>query len=69
MAGTNNNPLGIFPEGTATNGVNLLPFKKGAFISLTPIKPVIIKFTGPYFSPNYDSVDFLPNIILCFCQW
>jgi 1-acyl-sn-glycerol-3-phosphate acyltransferase len=33
----------IFPEGTATNNVYLTKFKKGAFLSLLPLKPIIIK--------------------------
>ena len=32
----------IFPEGTTTNGKYLANFKKGCFISLLPIKPLIV---------------------------
>ena len=35
-----NSTLAIFPEGTTTNGNYCLKFKKGAFYSLLPIKPV-----------------------------
>jgi hypothetical protein len=35
-------PLLIFPEGTVTSGKHILKFKKGAFHSLLPIKPLII---------------------------
>lgn len=35
-------PLDIFPEGTTTNGRYILKFKRGAFYSLLPIKPLII---------------------------
>ena len=35
-------PLILFPEGTCTCGRDILKFKKGAFYSLLPIKPVII---------------------------
>lgn len=36
-------PLTIFPEGTVTTGKHLLKFKKGAFASLLPLKPIMIK--------------------------
>lgn len=35
-------PFMIFPEGTTSSGRHLLTFKRGAFISLLPIKPNII---------------------------
>ena len=35
-------PFMIFPEGTTSSGRHLLAFKRGAFISLLPIKPNII---------------------------
>ena len=36
------NPITIFPEGVNTCGRNIMKFKKGAFYSLLPIKPVMI---------------------------
>lgn len=35
-------PFMIFPEGTTTSGRHLLPFKKGAFCSLLPVKATFI---------------------------
>lgn len=35
--GWSNRPVGIFPEGTCTNGKVLLPFKLGAFLNLLPV--------------------------------
>ncbi len=35
----------IFPEGTVTSGNHILRFRRGAFSSLLPIKPIIIKTT------------------------
>ncbi|KAL6631933.1 hypothetical protein U3516DRAFT_838967 [Neocallimastix sp. 'constans'] len=32
----------VFPEGTTTNGKYLATFKKGTFISLLPLKPLIV---------------------------
>ena len=47
--GKNYYKLVIFPEGTSTNNRYLTKFKKGAFYSLLPLKPMIIKisFDGP----------------------
>lgn len=42
--GKNYAPLALFPEGTTTNGRYLLKFKKGAFYSLLPVKPTLIKY-------------------------
>lgn len=32
----------LFPEGTTTSGKFLLKFKKGAFFTLLPVKPVVV---------------------------
>ena len=39
-------PLIIYPEGGTTNGTSLLKFKRGAFMGLTSIKPVIFKYSS-----------------------
>ena len=54
----------IFPECTTTNGRALLPFKKGAFNSLLPVKPCFAKFDHGIVSPTYDVISFWPLIIL-----
>lgn len=41
-------PLLIFPEGTTTNGDSILDFKKGAFVSGKPVRPVLIVYTGEF---------------------
>merc|ERR1719433_1453745 len=41
-------PLLMFPEGTTTNGEELMDFKKGAFVSGAPVRPVIIVYTGQF---------------------
>ena len=33
--------LCIYPEGTSTNGTHLIKFKRGAFMSCLPIKPIV----------------------------
>ena len=37
-------PMLLFPEGTTTNGMFLLPFKSGAFLAGCPLQPVILQY-------------------------
>ncbi len=55
--GTMFNPSVIFPEGTCSNNTSLLPFRKGAFLSLKTIMPLTIKYRWTEFQPCVDSVD------------
>ena len=64
LEGKSNKILGIFPEGTTTNNTALLSFKQGAFISLTPVKPLVFLIKSKYISPTYDCVGFLELFIL-----
>lgn len=41
-------PLLIFPEGTTTNGEGLVDFKRGAFVSGVPVRPVVTVYTGQF---------------------
>lgn len=41
MSGENLTALSIYPEGTITNGSHLIKFKRGAFMSLLPLKPFV----------------------------
>ena len=43
---TRNSPILVFPEGTQSNGKQLLPFKRGAFESLRAVIPIIPSFKG-----------------------
>jgi 1-acyl-sn-glycerol-3-phosphate acyltransferase len=61
--------LGIFPEGTTTNGQVLLKFKPGAFMSKTPVKAYLFKVSSKYVRPTYDCVGFGELLTLLFCQW
>lgn len=69
MAGEDVDHVGIFPEGTVSNGKCLLPFKSGIFHSELPVLPVYCKFQGKYFDATYDSIEIWEAIILHFCQW
>ena len=39
--GTNQTNLSIYPEGTISNGTHLIKFKRGAFMTLLPLKPMV----------------------------
>jgi len=41
-------PLLIFPEGTTTNGREIIPFRKGAFEPGVPVRPVLIVYNGQW---------------------
>ena len=41
LDGTNLTNLSIYPEGTITNGTHLIKFKRGAFMTLLPLKPMV----------------------------
>jgi len=49
--------LVIFPEGTTSNGKQLLSFKKGAFVPLQPVLPILYSFPNSgSFIPTYESI-------------
>merc|ERR1711972_949431 len=48
MGAPGQRPMLIFPEGTTTNGEDLLDFRKGAFVSGMPVRPAIIVYTGQF---------------------
>lgn len=62
-------PLIIFPEGTTTNGNDIIPFKLGAFESLTPITPVVLSYTYSAYSPAFDIIPFWVLICLLLCNY
>lgn len=46
-------PLSIFPEGTITNGRQLVQFKAGAFFSGEPVLPVIITYPWRFYDMSW----------------
>ena len=46
--------LHIFPEGATTNNSHLIPFKKGVFSALLPVRPIVVKYSSSYFNPAHD---------------
>ncbi|XP_043713186.1 lysophospholipid acyltransferase LPEAT1-like isoform X2 [Telopea speciosissima] len=59
----------LFPEGTTTNGDFLLRFKTGAFLSKSPVLPVILRYPYKRCSPAWDSISGLRHVILLLCQF
>lgn len=58
------NPICIFPEGTTSNGENLLSFKRGAFQSMRTIQPCYTRHSYCHISPSYDSISIQYQLIL-----
>lgn len=57
----------IFPEGTTTSGRHLIKFKRGAFDSLLPIKPYIIKSNNKIFDTSTGSTDLGVHFVIFLC--
>jgi 1-acyl-sn-glycerol-3-phosphate acyltransferase len=57
-------PIIVFPEGGTTNGTRILPFKKGAFAPLRPVRPIFLNYKYSTVSPSYDVMPFIPLYIL-----
>lgn len=62
-------PLIIFPEGTVTNGSQILKFKKGAFHSLLPIKPYVILMNNSTFSLATGVLSLSQHFIRSMCYF
>lgn len=58
----------LFPEGTTSNGRYLLPFKTGAFLAGTPVQPVVLQYSGPFFNPAWETIGGIRHIFLLLCQ-
>ena len=53
----------MFAEGGTTNSKYLLPFKRGPFMSLKAMTPLILKYGHGMFCPAYDIIPFFSLII------
>ncbi|OIW17033.1 hypothetical protein TanjilG_13852 [Lupinus angustifolius] len=59
----------LFPEGTTTNGRNLISFQLGAFIAGYPIQPVIVRYPHVHFDQSWGSVSLAMLMIRMFTQF
>jgi 1-acyl-sn-glycerol-3-phosphate acyltransferase len=57
-------PFLIFAEGGTTNNTGIIKFKRGAFYSERTVRPIFMKYYYSTFSPSYDTIQFLPLLIL-----
>lgn len=61
-------PIAIFPEGTTSNGKFLLKFRTGAFLTGSPVRPILIRYPFEYLDPCYLRGT-LNHVFLMLCQW
>ena len=61
-------PLLIFPEGTTSNGLSMMEFKRGAFVGINPIKPITVQYKGHNFHPTYEVLPFGVHVVLILSQ-
>ena len=66
-SGKNYPKILIFPEGTTTNGKYLISFKKGAFMTMNPIKIICMKYHERNFALSYDVIGDFYCLIFPFC--
>jgi hypothetical protein len=43
-------------------------FKRGAFVSLTPIQPIYMKYKSPFCNPSFDIIPTLMHVFYIACQ-
>lgn len=63
------NPMCLFPEGTTSNGSALLKFKRGAFMGLRTVRPVIARVNKRMIMPAYDAIEFFPFLIVFYSSF
>ncbi|MEW5304401.1 MAG: hypothetical protein WDW36_007012 [Sanguina aurantia] len=62
-------PMLLFPEGTTSNGLHLLPFKSGAFLAGVPLQPIILEYgVQGRVSPAWESIDAARHLFLLLCE-
>ena len=60
-------PLIMNAEGGTTNGEYLIKFKKGAFVGLKSIMPVVHKYHSYFQSPTSGIIEGMPHHMLTAC--
>ncbi|KAI7742046.1 hypothetical protein M8C21_030052, partial [Ambrosia artemisiifolia] len=69
-ASTNTYPrVLLFPEGTTTNGKQLISFQLGAFIPGYPIQPVVIRYPHVHFDQSWGHVSLAALMFRMFMQF
>lgn len=61
--------LHIFPEGATSNNTHLLPFKRGVFNALLPVRPIFVKYSSAYFNPAHDVMPMHIHFVVLLSQF
>lgn len=61
--------LHIFPEGATSNNTHLLPFKRGVFSALLPVRPLFVKYSSAYFNPAHDVMPIHIHFVVLLSQF
>jgi len=59
----------VFPEGTTSNGKQLIRFHTGGFLSGLPVKPVILRYPHKHFSPAWESISAFKHLFRLLTQF
>jgi len=59
----------VFPEGTTSNGKQLIRFHTGGFLSGLPVKPVVLRYPHKHFSPAWESISAVQHIFRLMTQF
>ncbi|KAI4356860.1 hypothetical protein L6164_000847 [Bauhinia variegata] len=59
----------LFPEGTTTNGRNLISFQLGAFIPGYPIQPIIVRYPHVHFDNSWGHISLAMLMFRMFTQF
>lgn len=61
--------LHIFPEGMTTNNTHLLPFKRGVFEALLPVRPLVVRYSSANFNPSHDVMPMHYHLVVLLSQF
>lgn len=60
--------LALYPEGTTTNGRQLISFHTGAFIAGAPVIPLVIKYQSWMFDPSFTCTSQVTHMLKMLSQ-
>jgi len=66
---SNKRPVVIFPAGFCTNGTHTVRYKKGAFMGLNSVRPMILKYQSSHFMPNNAGIGELSMMTFLWCSF
>lgn len=63
-------PLGVFPEGTTTNGLGMITFRTGCFLSDVTVQAVCLRFRSiNNFNPTWETIRFSDHLFRTMTQF